>query len=334
MLFRFFILNFYNFWILNQCLMVFCSSSSNSGIDDKYVINAFNTIRQQIGWDLDRSYGFCIGENSYQYYNMEEIMSEINSSNFLEKIPRINKLIILRYTEYLKIFGRLLNSFVQFCHHKQHSEEDFIHCCNELRNIVTISNRMFLKFLYVAIFLDHINSYLNTNHNLNLKSIITHIGVFYSLALKKPFKIIRLRTAKNMVRILKNFITYTIDKKISELDQINKSAIYNTHNSAHASLEVQYSMSRLQEIITNTVERHKTILIKFYKETLQDGYYDLGFDKLIVDNTKQRILSQIMNHHTHYNEEHENDNFDNIEDYTKFDDEDLKRDSKMVNNTI
>ncbi|XP_050529330.1 uncharacterized protein LOC126898947 [Daktulosphaira vitifoliae] len=309
MLFRFLILNFYNFWILNKSLMVFCSSSSssNQNIDTKYIINAFNTICQQKGW-LDITYKYRVDDDTHRYINTSEIKSEINEDNFLQKIPIINDFIIVRYTAYLKLFKYLLNSFYELCcSYINIDEKNFIYCSRMLRHTVSTSAKMFLKFLYVAIFIHNINVHLYNQYELDYKIFVTQIKLLYDLTLKKRINITFITIAVNVVNCIGSLINDSLNTIIEDLDTLNHYEACYYEKSVETLIRKTIDMDR--KIFSGYIDDHITTLDWFYKLAIKDGYYDLGFDQVIVDNMYTCIKENIEANHKLYDLHQENVNF-------------------------
>ncbi|XP_050525181.1 uncharacterized protein LOC126896437 [Daktulosphaira vitifoliae] len=316
MIFQIFILNFYSFWIINQICMVFCSSKLDSSLNIQYVFDVYNIIRQQEGWNSNKSYGFVDNENNYQYFAKEDILAKVEKKNFYIQIPIINKLIIFRYTESLIVFRHLLNIFVQKCYKYRNSNEKmFIYCSKELRKTVSKSNIMFLKLLYVTTLLDTINKSLYNNFQLNVISIVKQIGLLYALTLKNHLDYDDMETANKVVGNARKLVFSTLDNKtLVEIHQISKSTLHHYSNSVKAILLVQYGIDLKRYRNTNTIEEHKEALYLFYNLTVKEEYYDLGFDKLIVDDTKTSIQNKIIGRFKNYKRENEVDNFEEEED--------------------
>ncbi|XP_050526728.1 uncharacterized protein LOC126897273 [Daktulosphaira vitifoliae] len=290
MLFRLFIFNFYSFWILNQSSMVSCTFNLQEYFI--YVIKVFNHIRRQDGWDLESSYFFRTGENSYKMFYLKEILTEaVDENNFVNKIPMINILINLRYTETVKVFKHLLCRFVQKCD-GLHNKMEFINCSKELRKTVNKSSDMFRKLLHAAVFLSNIIDELNKNYKLNLISINNQMALMYGLTKKNASEYNRIHIAKKVVANIRNLIYKSIDKKtIIELDKINIKSIYFTENSVQATLLTLYGITIMPDTqqVTDTIEDLSSTLNLFYLTTIQNEFQGLGFEKLIDPNIIKNI---------------------------------------------
>ncbi|XP_050537510.1 uncharacterized protein LOC126903369 [Daktulosphaira vitifoliae] len=315
MLFRLFILNFYNFWILNQSSMVFCNLDSYSHNQLEYIINVFNYIRQQDGWDLKLTYKIRINEKTYQKYQLKHILTEVDKYNFKKKITMISELIIFRYTESLKIFRHLLSCFVEKCYtYRKYDAINFIDCSKKLRTAVINLNPMFRKLLYAVVFLSNINDYLYIHYKLKLVSIVKHIGLLYSLTNKKLPEYDDTYMANKMVGSIKKIICNALDNRIIvELDHINRYSLYFNSYSVDATLVVKYSIDPKLKITKDTVDELVEIFDLYTVVTIQDEYEGLGFDKLIVSDTKERIEQQILNYNKNIEEDIEKDVEEDLE---------------------
>ncbi|XP_050529332.1 uncharacterized protein LOC126898949 isoform X1 [Daktulosphaira vitifoliae] len=300
MLFRFFILNF---WILNQSLMVFCSSSLDPRDFVQFVIHDFNVILKQKTWS-NTLYGFKDNKGTCHYYDMREIFSEINFDNFLEKISIINELIILRYTENLKLFRHLLNSFIKLCYRDMiFNVPQFIRCSNMLQETVSASSKMFLKYLYAAVFINDTNVYILTYFKKHFKSFLNQIDLLYDLSLKEPLEIKDKTTAGAVANYIKNTFYHILDKKIIELEQLNYSVIYVNTSSVEAVIGRSIDLGK--DILFKSAEEHASIFNWFYELAINDGYYKLGLNEVIVNETIGFIQIAIKKHHPRYNENQE-----------------------------
>ncbi|XP_050537519.1 uncharacterized protein LOC126903393 [Daktulosphaira vitifoliae] len=294
MLFRLFILNF---WILNQCSRVFCTSNSFSSQQLEYIFNVFNCIRQQDGWDLKMTYNLRIGKNTYLKYQLKNILTEMNKNNFKTKITMINEIIIFRYTESLKVFRHILNSFVNICYnYKYYDSTNFIDCSMKLRTAVQNSNTVFQKLLCAVIFLSNINEYLNNNYELKLVSIVNQMRPIYSLTIMELQDYNDAYIANKVIESVHGLISNTLDNTLVELDKINEHFLHFHSNSASATLAVKYSIDPKLIIAKDTVEEHVAILDLYNDATIQEEYELLGFDKVIVSHTKRQIEEQILNY--------------------------------------
>ncbi|XP_050537518.1 uncharacterized protein LOC126903377 [Daktulosphaira vitifoliae] len=297
-------LNVYQFWILNQSSMVFCSSSSYSCNNLENIINIFNYIRQQDGWDLKMTYKLRIAENTCLIYQLKNILTEVNKNNFKIKIPLINELIIFRYTESLKVFRYILNSFVKKCYSYEFVDAiNFIDCSKKLRTAVQNSNTVIQKLLYAVVFLSNINEYLNNNYKLKLVSIVRQIRAIYCMTYKEPKGYNNVYIANKVIGSVNGLITNTLEKKtLIELDEINNHFLHFNSNSVDATLVVKYSIDPKLKITKDTVDEHVAILGLYNAVTIQDEYELLGFDKLIDSDTKRQIEQQILNYNENIEE--------------------------------
>ncbi|XP_050547137.1 uncharacterized protein LOC126908862 [Daktulosphaira vitifoliae] len=316
MLFRFFILNFCNFWILNQCLMVFCSSSSKLdsdsiqlSLDAETIINMFNTIRQQDGWK-ETLYGCRFDEDTFHFRNDQHFMLEINNDNHLKQLRLLLNIIILRYTENLKVFRYLMNSFIQLCfQYRKSRDPKFIYCSTKLQETVKISTKMFLKFYYVTNFLYNINNYLHDHGQLYHNStILDYMGTFYRGTLRKKLDIHNMFDANSVLIICRNFIYDRIDKKIPPEHSIsNDLRIYSYDYSVQNHIQRLVNMKKV--LFSEDVDDHTKVLNWFYMLAVRDSYYNLGFNKVLVGDIKEHIHEYIAEN-TRYHENQEDDNFD------------------------
>ncbi|XP_050527878.1 chymotrypsin-like protease CTRL-1 [Daktulosphaira vitifoliae] len=112
--------------------------------------------------------------------------------------------------------------------------------------------------------------------------------LLYKMTIKNPVDINDEQKASKVVLSIKGLISRTIEGKIlPELDKINHPFTYSSKNSVKAVLKNMYGIDLEKEIVANSVEKHINLLNLFYGLTVQDGYYNLGFDKVIVGKTKE-----------------------------------------------
>ncbi|XP_050529320.1 putative uncharacterized transmembrane protein DDB_G0290641 isoform X2 [Daktulosphaira vitifoliae] len=218
--------------------------------------------------------------------------------------------------------------------YKDLDSEYFIKCIVKLKETIRKSTKMFIKFVYVVIFLYDVNDYLYKQYNLEFKSIVNHIEMLYGLTLKYYPNI---QNKSNANRVLKNvvrFLQNTLEQKtLVELDQINDSAVYYTKNSVNATLVVEHGVDLNNVIVAVTIKKHTRLLNWFYKIAVKDGYYDLGFDKVIVGNTYRHIKLEIKGRHRDYKPEHENDDFNEAAEDAEVDEEE-EEDEKLQQQRI
>ncbi|XP_050546445.1 uncharacterized protein LOC126908432 [Daktulosphaira vitifoliae] len=281
MLFRLFIFNFYSFWIINQGLMVY--SVPKSDLYLKYVIDVFNHIRIQDGWDLEEACKIKIGENSHKVSFNEILTKAVDKSNFSEKIPLINNLINLKYTEILKVFNIILDRFIQKCYNYKKDEryEVFIKCSLSLQKTLENSKDMLSKFSRATEFLSNINEKLTVDYGLELNSIDKQFRI-----INQQSSTISINKYDTVYVSLKNMETFqifcnTIKNKIIELDMINEKWCCFNNNSVLATLLTLYGVQYDKNPATDRVENIFNNLKTLYEITIQNDFYNLGFTQLI-----------------------------------------------------
>ncbi|XP_050525804.1 uncharacterized protein LOC126896775 isoform X2 [Daktulosphaira vitifoliae] len=245
----------------------------------------FNTIRQQeVGW-TNTIYGFRFDEETVRFRYTKDFMSEINNDNYREQIPLLINVIIHRYTENLKVFRYLLNSFVQLCYrYDEIKSQTLIYCSNKLRETVMISTKMLLKFLYVALFIHNANLLLDDHCLLNHNKFYEIMVLLYRALLKKPSIINDMFLAHRLLKSTRNYIKDTMDKKIVELVNSNMSTIYIYDHSVQNHIQRILNMKNV--IFSKSIDDHTRALNWFYMLAVRDSYYNLGFDKVLVGDIK------------------------------------------------
>ncbi|XP_050522141.1 uncharacterized protein LOC126894880 [Daktulosphaira vitifoliae] len=281
MLFRLFIFNFYSFWIINQGLMVY--SVPKSDLYLKYVIDVFNHIRIQDGWDLEEVCEIKIGENSHKVSFNDILTKAVDKSNFSEKIPLINNLINLKYTEILKVFNIILDRFIQKCNNYKNDEryEVFINCSLSLQYALEYSKDMLSKLSCATEFLSNINEKLTVDYGLELNSIDKQFQIIIqqsSTILIHKYNAVYV--ALNDMEIFQIFCN-TIKNKIIELDMINEKWCCFNNNSVLATLFTLYGVQYDKNPATDRVEKTFNNLKTLYKITIQNDFHNLGFTELI-----------------------------------------------------